>query len=165
MPKQTPRLMTCDVAGLAGVSVRSVIYWSDRGLLNPDRLETRQRERRFAPAEVLRFLDANKFPVSVEMRLTLSSGGPMEVIRVFRKRRAMARSRQPWMTCGDVAAAAKVCSASVRKWANKGLIHCVRLPGGGHRRFDPVDVAALLDSLGYKLPPELRKLLSPRSAG
>jgi excisionase family DNA binding protein len=36
-----------------------------------------------------------------------------------------------------------VSEATVRNWANRGVLHPVRLPGSGYRRFDRTEVEAL----------------------
>lgn len=48
------------------------------------------------------------------------------------------------MTTLEVAERLRVDSSTVRKWVAKGLLKAVPLPGGGHYRFRPEDIEALL---------------------
>ncbi len=55
------------------------------------------------------------------------------------------------LTPYDVAKAFNVAPITVTRWANKGLISCVRTPGG-HRRYRETEVAELLRSTGEGEP-------------
>lgn len=48
-----------------------------------------------------------------------------------------------YLTVQEVAERAKVSNATIRKWADEGLLPSTRTLGG-HRRFDPADLAEKL---------------------
>jgi excisionase family DNA binding protein len=52
--------------------------------------------------------------------------------------------RRPWMKTKAVALLCDVSSETVRTWAKNGKLNPRRTPGG-HLRFDPAEVDALLD--------------------
>lgn len=77
----------------------------------------------------------------------------------------MAKSQQTrWLRSSEVAQLAGVATNTVKRWTQAGVLRCIRLPGGGHRRFDPTEVAGFLDAAGIPLPPALRKLLTPAAS-
>jgi excisionase family DNA binding protein len=63
------------------------------------------------------------------------------------------------MTTGDVAAALNVSQQTVVNWERVGKLTC-SVTGGGHRRFDPEEVAALRVTL-----PSARPLRRGRPVG
>lgn len=51
----------------------------------------------------------------------------------------------PLMTPAEVAAAFRVDPKTVTRWANRGLLPCIRTIGGRHRRYWRSDVEAMLN--------------------
>ena len=51
---------------------------------------------------------------------------------------------EPLLTAGEVAALIRVDSKSVTRWVKEGKLTSIRTPGG-HHRFRPADVRALLN--------------------
>jgi excisionase family DNA binding protein len=57
------------------------------------------------------------------------------------------------MRAGEVAALLQVSRRSIAAWASRGLLPFIETPGG-HRRFRPADVRALVASLDRTGDPE-----------
>lgn len=53
----------------------------------------------------------------------------------------------------ETAARLGVHENTIRNWEQKGLLHAVRLPGSGYRRFDAVEVTRLHDEMLSALAP------------
>jgi excisionase family DNA binding protein len=60
----------------------------------------------------------------------------------------MAASR-PWLKTSEAAARLHVSAKTVTRWANQGRLQHRRTLGG-HRRFDPELIDALVDALTYQ---------------
>ena len=54
-----------------------------------------------------------------------------------------------WLTAGQVAARLQVSPKTVSRWANQGRLQHRRTLGG-HRRFDPELIDALVQALTYR---------------
>jgi excisionase family DNA binding protein len=54
-----------------------------------------------------------------------------------------------WLTAGQVAARLQVSPKTVSRWANQGRLQHQRTLGG-HRRFDPDLIDALVNALTYR---------------
>ncbi len=58
-------------------------------------------------------------------------------------RTGMATREGRWLSVDEAARRLGVHPNTVRKWADTGILPCWRLPGSGHRRFDPDAVERL----------------------
>jgi excisionase family DNA binding protein len=58
-------------------------------------------------------------------------------------------SSQAWLTAGQVAARLHVSPKTVSRWASEGRLQHRRTLGG-HRRFDPKLIDALVQALTYR---------------
>lgn len=61
-------------------------------------------------------------------------------MKVNRTRRTQS---EPWLTTSAVALRCRVTGQTVRTWVKAGVLHPTRTPGG-HYRYDPAEVDALL---------------------
>jgi MerR family transcriptional regulator, light-induced transcriptional regulator len=54
------------------------------------------------------------------------------------------------LSTADVASLLKVNESTIKRWTEKGILHCYKTPGG-HRKYSQEDVAAFIDHYGYKV--------------
>lgn len=65
-------------------------------------------------------------------------------LEVIRSRRTIS---EPWLSTSAVARRCRVTSQTVRAWVKAGELHPTRTPGG-HYRYNPAEVDALLVGVG-----------------
>ena len=56
---------------------------------------------------------------------------------------------QTWLRTSQAAARLQVSAKTITRWANEGRLQCRRTLGG-HRRYDPALIDALVDALTYR---------------
>ena len=61
----------------------------------------------------------------------------------------MPESPRPWLTGSQAAARLQVSAKTVARWANQGRLQH-RRTFGGHRRYDPELIDALVQALTYR---------------
>ena len=66
---------------------------------------------------------------------------------------SMALSTQPLLNVRETARRLGVSEATVRNWANRGLLRAGRLPGSGFRRFDADQIERMRQEMLNQLAP------------
>jgi excisionase family DNA binding protein len=66
---------------------------------------------------------------------------------------AMATAVHPLVNVRETARLLGVSEATVRNWANRGLLRAGRLPGSGYRRFDPDQIQRMRKEMLAQLAP------------
>jgi excisionase family DNA binding protein len=74
------------------------------------------------------------------------------------------RARPRWLTMGEAARLLGVDASTLRGWADRGKIPVFRTPGG-HRRFDPMDLEALLGRTSPRHHDAFKVLSLPEGPG
>lgn len=57
-----------------------------------------------------------------------------------------------YLTASEIAARYRIDASTVRRWAARGQLKPAIVTPGGHKRFDPADVADLLGTAAQQVP-------------